>query len=139
MDLRLVVDINVIHDDSVVRCSLLLRILKVYRTEIHSGYIQYTYRGFHIPRRDMAPVHHYPKTHLESTCQELDNPFEDVIHAWWPRLFHNTMQKKSLETKVRRWHLSLEDRMQFTYIIYTWKKIQCQIFRKTMNLIEKLN
>lgn len=41
---------------SVVRCSLLLRILKVYRTEIHSGYIQYTYRGFHIPRRDMAPV-----------------------------------------------------------------------------------
>lgn len=34
-----------------VRCSLLLRILKVYRTGIHSGYIQYTYRGFHIPHR----------------------------------------------------------------------------------------
>lgn len=39
-----------------VRCSLLLRILKVYRTEIHSGYIQYTYRGFHIPRRDAGLV-----------------------------------------------------------------------------------
>lgn len=36
---------------NVVRCSLLLRILKVYRTGIHSGYIQYTYRGFHIPHR----------------------------------------------------------------------------------------
>lgn len=39
-----------------VRCSLLLRILKVYRTEIHSGYIQYTYRGFHNPRRDAGLV-----------------------------------------------------------------------------------
>lgn len=45
---------------NVDRCSLLLRILKVYRTGIHSGYIQYTYRGFHIPhqkrrRRRSAP------------------------------------------------------------------------------------
>lgn len=38
-------------NSSVARCSLLLRILKVYRTGIHSGYIQYTYREFHIPHR----------------------------------------------------------------------------------------
>lgn len=42
------------EESSVVRCSLLLRILKVYRTETHSGYIQYTYRGFHIPHRVSA-------------------------------------------------------------------------------------
>lgn len=29
-----------------LQCSLLLRILKVYRKRSHSGYIQYTYRGF---------------------------------------------------------------------------------------------
>lgn len=40
---------------NVDRCSLLLRILKVYRTGIHSGYIQYTYRGFHIPHLESAP------------------------------------------------------------------------------------
>lgn len=45
----------------VARCSLLLRILKVYRTEIHSGYIQYTYRGFHNPRRDAASSCHCSK------------------------------------------------------------------------------
>jgi hypothetical protein len=33
------------------QCGLLLRILKVYRKKIHSGYIQYTYRGFYNNRR----------------------------------------------------------------------------------------
>jgi hypothetical protein len=33
------------------QCGLLLRILKVYRKRIHSGYIQYTYRGFYNNRR----------------------------------------------------------------------------------------
>lgn len=41
-----------IHDE---RWYLLLRILKVYRIEKHSGYIQYTYRKHHILNNDLAP------------------------------------------------------------------------------------
>lgn len=50
---------------NVVRCSLLLRILKVYRTGIHSGYIQYTYRGFHIPHR-ITPRWWLPLARMQS-------------------------------------------------------------------------
>ena len=51
------------------RCSLLLRILKVYRTGIHSGYIQYTYRGFHIPHLESS---HHVVTAIKSTDGNLE-------------------------------------------------------------------
>jgi hypothetical protein len=59
------------------QCGLLLRILKVYRKRIHSGYIQYTYRGFYISRhiaissQDFAPTGDY-NWRLESICAVLD-------------------------------------------------------------------